>query len=97
MLSNIEFDLEIFGGCSDFDVLAPFYHLTYLYLIAEFLFCFVFYPLYTKLLEEMKRHGVKLKGETYICLLNACAATGRTDKVYVVLVIGYGLVLYLIL
>lgn len=36
-----------------------------------------------KLLEEMKRHSVKLKGETYICLLNALAATGRTDQVYV--------------
>jgi hypothetical protein len=35
----------------------------------------------TKLLEEMKAHGVKLKGETYICLLNALAATGRTDQV----------------
>jgi hypothetical protein len=35
----------------------------------------------TKLLEEMKAHGVKLKGETYICLLNALAATGRTDRV----------------
>lgn len=34
-----------------------------------------------KLLEEMKAHGVKLKGETYICLLNALAATGRTDQV----------------
>ncbi|PKU86017.1 pentatricopeptide repeat-containing protein At4g35850, mitochondrial-like [Dendrobium catenatum] len=37
-----------------------------------------------KLLEEMKKHEVKLKGETYICLLNACAATGRTDLVYAV-------------
>jgi hypothetical protein len=35
----------------------------------------------TKLLEEMKAHGVKLKGETYICLLNALAATGRIDHV----------------
>ncbi|KAL0903142.1 hypothetical protein M5K25_027498 [Dendrobium thyrsiflorum] len=37
-----------------------------------------------KLLEEMKKHDVKLKGETYICLLNACAATGRTDLVYAI-------------
>ncbi|KAJ8467192.1 hypothetical protein OPV22_029744 [Ensete ventricosum] len=37
-----------------------------------------------KLLEEMKRHDVKLKGETYICLLNALAATGRTDQVYAI-------------
>ncbi|CAL9153823.1 unnamed protein product [Musa hybrid cultivar] len=37
-----------------------------------------------KLLEEMKRHSVKLKGETYICLLNALAATGRTDQVYAI-------------
>jgi pentatricopeptide repeat protein len=36
------------------------------------------------LVEEMKTHGVKLKGETYICLLNALAATGRTDQVYAV-------------
>lgn len=36
-----------------------------------------------KLLEEMKTFQVKPKGETYICLLNACAATGRTDQVYV--------------
>ncbi|KAI4966413.1 hypothetical protein ZWY2020_040998 [Hordeum vulgare] len=36
------------------------------------------------LLEEMKAHGVKLKGETYICLLNALAATGRTDQVYAI-------------
>ncbi|KAL6840987.1 hypothetical protein ACP4OV_029247 [Aristida adscensionis] len=36
------------------------------------------------LLEEMKTHGVKLKGETYICLLNALAATGRTDHVYAI-------------
>jgi hypothetical protein len=35
----------------------------------------------TKLLEEMKAHGVKLKGETYICLLNALASTGQTDQV----------------
>jgi hypothetical protein len=34
-----------------------------------------------QLVEEMKTHGVKLKGETYICLLNALAATGRTDQV----------------
>lgn len=27
---------------------------------------------------------MKLKGETYICLLNACAATGRTDQVYAI-------------
>ncbi|KAK8967532.1 Pentatricopeptide repeat-containing protein [Platanthera guangdongensis] len=37
-----------------------------------------------KLLEEMKNYEVKLKGETYICLLNACAATGRTDLVYAI-------------
>lgn len=33
------------------------------------------------LLEEMKAHDVKLKGETYICLLNALASTGQTDQV----------------
>ncbi|WOK95696.1 pentatricopeptide repeat-containing protein [Canna indica] len=37
-----------------------------------------------KLLEEMKGHNVKLKGETYICLLNALAATGRTEQVYAI-------------
>lgn len=39
-----------------------------------------------KLLEEMKVNGVKPNGQTYICLLNACAASGRTDRVYVLLV-----------
>ncbi|MQM01745.1 hypothetical protein Taro_034498 [Colocasia esculenta] len=36
------------------------------------------------LLEEMKANGVKPNGQTYICLLNAYAATGRTDRVYAI-------------
>lgn len=34
-----------------------------------------------QILEEMKRNEVKPTGQTYICLLNACAATGRLDRV----------------
>ncbi|KAF3790138.1 Pentatricopeptide repeat-containing protein [Nymphaea thermarum] len=37
-----------------------------------------------QLLEEMKRSGVKPTGQTYICLLNACAAAGRVDRVYAI-------------
>ncbi|GMH23913.1 hypothetical protein Nepgr_025756 [Nepenthes gracilis] len=36
------------------------------------------------ILEEMKRNEVKPTGQTYICLLNACAATGRLDRVYAI-------------
>uniref|UniRef100_A0A1D1XUV5 Pentatricopeptide repeat-containing protein At4g35850, mitochondrial n=1 Tax=Anthurium amnicola TaxID=1678845 RepID=A0A1D1XUV5_9ARAE len=36
------------------------------------------------LLEEMKINGVKPNGQTYICLLNAYAASGRTDRVYAI-------------
>lgn len=35
-----------------------------------------------KLLEEMKKSGVKANGQTYICLLNAFASTGHIDRVY---------------
>ncbi|KDP46389.1 hypothetical protein JCGZ_10229 [Jatropha curcas] len=34
-----------------------------------------------KLLEEMKIYEVKPNGQTYVCLLNACAAAGRLDRV----------------
>ncbi|CAA0823443.1 Pentatricopeptide repeat-containing protein -mitochondrial [Striga hermonthica] len=37
-----------------------------------------------QLLEEMKRCEVKPTGQTYICLLHACAATGRLDRVYAI-------------
>ncbi|CAN6447450.1 unnamed protein product [Victoria cruziana] len=37
-----------------------------------------------QLLEEMKRSGVKPTGQTYICLLNACAAAGHVDRVYAI-------------
>lgn len=30
----------------------------------------------------MKRYEVKPTGQTFICLLNACAAAGRLDRVY---------------
>ncbi|KAF7117059.1 hypothetical protein RHSIM_RhsimUnG0006400 [Rhododendron simsii] len=35
-----------------------------------------------QILEEMKRYEVKPTGQTFICLLNACAAAGRLDRVY---------------
>lgn len=37
-----------------------------------------------QILEEMKRNEVKPNGQTYICLLNAFAATGRLDQVYAI-------------
>ncbi|KAF8378196.1 hypothetical protein HHK36_029533 [Tetracentron sinense] len=37
-----------------------------------------------QILEEMKKNEVKPTGQTYICLLNACAATGRLDRVYAI-------------
>ncbi|KAI3992510.1 hypothetical protein MKX01_022601 [Papaver californicum] len=33
------------------------------------------------ILEEMKINNVKLNGQTFICLLNTCAASGRVDQV----------------
>ncbi|KAK9128269.1 hypothetical protein Syun_017066 [Stephania yunnanensis] len=36
------------------------------------------------ILEEMKCMEVKPNGQTYICLLNACAATGKIDQVYAI-------------
>ncbi|KAK6153116.1 hypothetical protein DH2020_012755 [Rehmannia glutinosa] len=35
-----------------------------------------------RLLDEMKMYEVKPTGQTYICLLHACAASGRLDRVY---------------
>ncbi|XP_048230313.1 pentatricopeptide repeat-containing protein At4g35850, mitochondrial isoform X1 [Ricinus communis] len=35
-----------------------------------------------QILEEMKINEVKPNGQTYVCLLNACAAAGRLDRVY---------------
>ncbi|PWA58299.1 pentatricopeptide repeat (PPR) superfamily protein [Artemisia annua] len=35
----------------------------------------------TRLFEEMKRLEVKPTGQTFICLINACAAAGRVDQV----------------
>ncbi|KAF5187153.1 Pentatricopeptide repeat-containing protein, partial [Thalictrum thalictroides] len=34
-----------------------------------------------RILDEMRHNKVKPNGQTYICLLNACAATGRIDRV----------------
>ncbi|XWS40669.1 hypothetical protein CRYUN_Cryun17cG0015300 [Craigia yunnanensis] len=34
-----------------------------------------------QILEEMKRYDVKPNGQTYVCLLNACAAAGRLEQV----------------
>lgn len=35
-----------------------------------------------KFLDEMKVLEVKPVVQTYVCLLNACAAAGRLDRVY---------------
>lgn len=45
---------------------------------------FANFSLLLKILDEMKNSGVKPNGQTYICLLNACAAAGRLDPVYVI-------------
>ncbi|KAH7847901.1 hypothetical protein Vadar_031474 [Vaccinium darrowii] len=37
-----------------------------------------------QILEEMKRYEVKPTGQTFICLLSACAAAGRLDRVYAI-------------
>lgn len=37
----------------------------------------------SKILEEMKRYNAKPMVQTYMCLLNACAASGRLDQVYI--------------
>ncbi|CAL5370491.1 unnamed protein product [Camellia sinensis] len=34
--------------------------------------------------SEMRRYEVKPTGQTYICLLNSCAAAGRLDRVYAI-------------
>lgn len=34
-----------------------------------------------RILEEMKINNVKLNGQTFICLLNTCASSGRIDQV----------------
>lgn len=38
----------------------------------------------SRIFEEMKNLGVKPTGQTFICLLNAYAATGRVDRVYAI-------------
>lgn len=44
---------------------------------------FIFpFLLKSKILEDMKKFDVKPKVQTYMCLLNACAATGHLDRVY---------------
>lgn len=40
-----------------------------------------------KILEEMKCMEVKPNIQTYICLLNACAADGRIDRVYAIILL----------
>lgn len=47
-----------------------------------------------EILEEMKRMEVKPNVRTYICLLNACAADGRIDIVYVAIYFLHYLILY---
>lgn len=36
----------------------------------------------------MKRYDVKPNGQTYVCLINACAAAGRLDQVYGTMPLG---------
>ncbi|XP_071711238.1 pentatricopeptide repeat-containing protein At4g35850, mitochondrial [Rutidosis leptorrhynchoides] len=38
-----------------------------------------------RVFEEMKKLEVKPTGQTFICLINACAATGRLDQVYAII------------
>ena len=35
-----------------------------------------------KIFEEMKKLELKPTAQTFICLINACAAAGRVDQVY---------------
>ncbi|KAJ4729331.1 Pentatricopeptide repeat-containing protein [Melia azedarach] len=37
-----------------------------------------------RIFEEMKKYEVKPNGQTYVCLLNACAAAGMLDPVYAI-------------
>lgn len=37
-----------------------------------------------RILDEMRRYEVKPHSQTFICLLNACAAAGRLDRVYTI-------------
>lgn len=37
-----------------------------------------------RIFEEMKKYEVKPNGQTYVCLLNACAAAGQLDPVYAI-------------
>nr|XP_043615382.1 pentatricopeptide repeat-containing protein At4g35850, mitochondrial [Erigeron canadensis] len=39
----------------------------------------------TRIFEEMKKLEVKPNEQTFICLINACAATGRVDQVYAII------------
>ncbi|KAI3761906.1 hypothetical protein L1987_52329 [Smallanthus sonchifolius] len=39
----------------------------------------------TRIFEEMKKSEVKPNGQTFICLINACAAAGRLDQVYAII------------
>ncbi|KAJ9562464.1 hypothetical protein OSB04_007624 [Centaurea solstitialis] len=39
----------------------------------------------TRIFEEMKKLEVKPTAQTYICLINACAAAGRLDQVYAII------------
>ncbi|XP_024978617.1 pentatricopeptide repeat-containing protein At4g35850, mitochondrial [Cynara cardunculus var. scolymus] len=39
----------------------------------------------TRIFEEMKKLEVKPTAQTFICLINACAAAGRLDQVYAII------------
>ncbi|KAH7521369.1 hypothetical protein FEM48_Zijuj07G0025900 [Ziziphus jujuba var. spinosa] len=38
-----------------------------------------------KILDEMRKYEVKPMVQTYVCLLNACAAAGRIGRVYAII------------
>lgn len=53
----------------------PFFSSTFLrYTYLWFICC-------RKVFEEMKRYDVKPNGQTFVCLLNACAVSGQLDLV----------------
>lgn len=61
--------------------LFSFYFISNSFNVSKFQPIIFLFPL--KIFEEMKKYEVKPNGQTYVCLLNACAAAGMLDPVYV--------------
>lgn len=78
----IQVPITIFSSCA-FKIPLHEKHFSrpYLY-IYNFIYLFYFLSFEMKILEEMKSLEVKPNVQTYICLLHACAAQGRLDRVY---------------